>query len=220
MNLSAVVIVDILVVAIILIFALIGKHRGLIKTLSWLVSLFLAFSLASTFSDLASPVVSEKVVFPLLSSKIQETTASHPENRAETSVEYSESFKKLGIPESIITDATDELSKAFNENISEPLIALTRNIAYKITHALLFVIFFFVLLLVISLLLKVVNLAAKIPVLNCINKSLGLIFGLVFGYLIVIVLSFTLIRTGTYLSYEILEETTVLKFLCSILPIN
>ncbi len=220
MNVSAAIIIDVLAVAIVIISALIGRRRGLIKTLSWIIALFLAFSLASIFSDLASPIVSEKIVFPHLSSKVQENIQPQAESAIKFPSEYAETFKKLGIPESIISDATDELSKVFNENLAEPLNALTHNIAYKITHALLFVVFFLVLFVVISLLLKIVNLAAKIPVLNSINKSLGLIFGLVFGYLIVVVLSYTLVKTGFYLTHNRLNETVILKFFCSLLPIN
>lgn len=220
MNIPNAIIVDIAAVAIILVSALIGRKRGLIKTLSWIIAVALSFSLASTLADIASPVVSEKYVVPHLTSKVEANMETNSESAPQTPGEYSELFKKLGIPESIVTDATGEISKVIAQSFTEPLKALTHNIAYKITRTILFVIFFLILLLVISLLLKIVNLASKIPGINFINKFLGLILGLVLGYLIVIILSFILTKTGTFLTDEILEQTVVLKLLCSVFPLN
>ncbi|MBR3847835.1 MAG: CvpA family protein [Oscillospiraceae bacterium] len=219
MNIPNAIIVDIVAVAIVLVSALIGRRRGFIKTLSWIIAVALSFSLASYFADIAAPVVSEKYVVPHLTSRVEENIETDSEPAPQSPGEYSEFFKKLGIPESIVTDATGEISKVLTQSFTEPLKALTHNIAYKLTRTILFVIFFLILLLVISLLLKIVNLAAKIPGLNFINKLLGLILGLILGYLIVIILSLILTKTGTFLTGEILEETVVLKFLCSFFPL-
>ena len=217
MNIKA-IIVDVAAVAIILVSALLGRRRGFIKTLSWLIAIALSLYLASSFADIAAPVVSEKYVVPHLTSEVEKNIEAENEPAPQNPSEYSEFFKNLGIPDGIITDATGEISKAISQNFTEPLTALVHNIAYKLTRTVLFVVFFLILLLVISLLLKVVNLAAKIPGLNFINKTLGLILGLILGYLIVIVLSFILNKTGTFLTGEILENTYVLKFLRSLLP--
>lgn len=216
MNISNAIIVDIAVVAIVLVSVLIGRRRGFIKTLSWLIAIALSLSLASAFADIAAPVVSEKYVVPRLSSEVQENISSEapPQNPGE----YSEFFKKLGIPESIVTDAASEISKTLTQSFVEPLDSFVHNISYKLTHTVLFVIFLLLLLLVISLLLKLINLAAKIPGLNFINKTLGLILGLILGYLIVIILSLILIKTGTFLTSEMLDETVVLKFFHSHFP--
>ncbi len=217
MNISNAIIVDIAAVAIVLVSALIGRRRGFIKTLSWLIAVALSLSLASSLADIAAPVVSEKYVVPHLTSEVQKNIET--EATPQKPNEYSEFFEKLGIPEGIVTDATGEITKVLDQSISEPLGALVHSIAYKLTRTVLFVLFFLILLLVISLLLKVINLAAKIPVLNFINKTLGLILGLILGYLIVITLSFVLTRTGTFLTREILSETVVLKFFHSIFPL-
>lgn len=217
MNINA-IIVDVAAVAIILVSALLGRRRGFIKTLSWLIAIALSLYLASSFADIAAPVVSEKYVVPHLTSEVEKNIEAENEPAPQNPSEYSEFFKNIGIPDGIITDATGEISKAISQNFTEPLTALVHNIAYKLTRTVLFVVFFLILLLVISLLLKVVNLAAKIPALNFINKTLGLILGLILGYLIVIILSFILNKTGTFLTGEILENTYVLKFLRSLLP--
>lgn len=217
MNMNA-IIIDVAAVAIILVSALLGRRRGFIKTLSWLIAIALSLYLSSSFADIAAPVVSEKYVVPHLTSAVEKNIEAEKEPAPQSPVEYSEFFKNLGIPEGIITDATGEISKVISQNFTEPLTALVHNIAYKLTRTVLFVVFFLILLLVISLLLKVVNLAAKIPGLNFINKTLGLILGLILGYLIVIILSFILNKTGTYLTGEILEDTHVLKFLHSLFP--
>ena len=217
MNINA-IIVDVAAVAIILVSELLGRRRGFIKTLSWLIAIALSLYLASSFADIAAPVVSEKYVVPHLTSEVEKNIEAENEPAPQNPSEYSEFFKNIGIPDGIITDATGEISKAISQNFTEPLTALVHNIAYKLTRTVLFVVFFLILLLVISLLLKVVNLAAKIPALNFINKTLGLILGLILGYLIVIILSFILNKTGTFLTGEILENTYVLKFLRSLLP--
>lgn len=218
MNLSVALILDILAVAIVIIVALIGRHRGFVKTLSWIIALTLSFSLASTFSNIASPVVSEKFVVPYLTARVEESIRSSADGAPQSPSEYSDTFREIGVPDGIVSDAVGEISKTISKSFSEPLNALTHNIAYKITRAVLFVVFFLILLLLTSLLLKLVNVAVKLPGLNFINKSLGLILGLLLGYLIVVVLSFALLRLGILITTEDLYHTHILKFFFSLFP--
>ena len=70
---------------------------------------------------------------------------------------------------------------------------------------------FVVIYAVLSLLMKIVDLAAKLPIISTINKILGLACGVIFGYLAVAVLSFYLLSTNAISPAQI-EATYILKY--------
>ena len=216
MVLSQIIITDLAAIAILLISALHGRRRGFIKTISGLLALVLAFFLSSTLANATTPHISEKYVAPYINQAIekepQAEAAATPEN-------LSNLFSEIGIPEAIVSDAIADISDAISQSIIKPITAMTHTVAYKITYAVLFIIYFVISLILLKLLMKVVNLASKIPGVNFLNKTFGLILGLISGYLIISILSFILVQTGFYLTPALISETTVLKFITSFSPL-
>ncbi len=215
MKFSPVLIFDIIAVAILVISSLVGRRRGLIKTVSGIIALILAFYIAGVLAKTSTPVVSEKYIAPYINQAVEKENGGAP---AETPEEIATLFSAIGIPDGIVSDAITDISHTFSQSIMESISEISNTVAYKITHAVLFVIFFVLSLILLTLLMKLVNLASRIPGINFINKTFGLILGLILGYLIIVLLSQILIKSGLYLTEDILADTTVLKFITSFYP--
>jgi len=205
-------ILDIFAIAIPFFSALRGRKRGLIKTLAGIIVLILAFSCAGFLAKETTPYISEKYVTPYITSAVEPGTAELKESNKPTDLSaISKLFTDIGLPDTLVSDAISDFTEAMSKSIMEPIIAMTSSIAYKITYSVLFVIYFLLSLLVFSILLKVLNLAAKLPGINFVNKALGLILGLIFGYLTLIALSHILLKLGIFLTGDLIEETYILK---------
>ncbi len=184
-------IVDLASAAILLFSALRGRSRGLIKTLAGILAVILAFSCAGFLAEKSTPYISEKYVSPYITSAIEPKSEElTPQEAASDPAAVGEIFLELGFSENIVRDAISDFTAAMTKSIAEPIVAMTNSIAYKLTYSVLFVIFFLLSLLVLTLLFKILNLASKIPGINFINKTLGLILGIILGYLILVALSF------------------------------
>ncbi|MBQ8004477.1 MAG: CvpA family protein [Oscillospiraceae bacterium] len=213
-------IVDLAAAAILLFSALRGRRRGLIKTLAGILALILAFSCAGYLAKKATPYVSEKYVSPYITSAIEPKSEElTPHEAASDPSAVSRIFLELGFSENIVADAVSDFTAAMAKSIVTPIVAMTNSIAYKITYSVLFVIFFLLSLLILTLLFKVLNLASKIPGINFINKTLGLILGLILGYLILVAISYVMLKFGIVLSDSLVGETFLLKHILSFSPV-
>ena len=218
MKLPIPIIADICAVALLAISMLIGRKRGFIKTASGILTIIIAFSLASFAAKETTPIISEKYLSPYLTSAIMVEAEQLPESKLNLDG-LGNLFSKIGIPQGVIDNAIKDVSETLTQSISEPLTTMTNNISSRITYGILFVVYFLLLLLVVSLLFKLLNLISKLPVLNFANRLLGLIFGFISGYLIIIAISFILNQTGILLNDAVLSDTFILKHFFSF-PIN
>lgn len=80
------------------------------------------------------------------------------------------------------------------------------------TFLILLAVTFVILSLLLSLVLKLVNLAAKLPVINTINSFLGLLCGIVFGLFAIVIASYYLLSSSTITQHQI-NSTYVLNFI-------
>ncbi|MBQ7053621.1 MAG: CvpA family protein [Oscillospiraceae bacterium] len=214
-------IVDLAAAAILLFSALRGRSRGLIKTLAGILAVVLAFSCAGFLAEKATPYISEKYVSPYITSAIEPKSEElTPQEAASDPTAVGDLFLDLGFSENIVHDAISDFTEAMTKSIVTPIVAMTNSIAYKITYSVLFVIFFLLSLLVLTLLFKILNLASKIPGINFINKTLGLILGIILGYLILVALSFVMLKFGIVLDSETVNKTFLLKNILSFSPIT
>ncbi len=213
MKLSLPIIADLFVIVVLVVSMLIGRKRGFVKTISGLLTIVIAISLASLVAKETTPVISEKYVFPYLTTAINdEITNTNHENTNTINIDaLSDIFAKIGIPESVIESAFSDISKTLSQSFSAPLTAMTNNISFKMTYGILFIIYFLLALLLISLLFKILNLISKLPVLNFTNRLLGLIIGLISGYLIIVAITFIANKVGFILTDAVISETIILK---------
>jgi len=208
----------IVVLVILVVSALIGRKVGFIKTVfslcSMIVAIILTIWISPTVNDLMrgnekfSGYITEKV------EKIVQLEAEEKEEEAQDTV-----ISKLPLPQSI----KDSLVKNNNPKVYKALSVdtfkeyISNYLAGIIIKALAFIVTFFIILVILWAICFALNLISKLPILNSVNKTAGLLAGLVHG-LIVVWIFFILLTVfgGTKLGQDALrmiEESQVLGFI-------
>lgn len=119
-----------------------------------------------------------------------------------------------------------EFANGFDGGVEAFAGSLAVKISAVVSNILAFVAIFFVVFIVLKLLCLVLDVFAKLPVLNGINKAFGLVFGIVEALVLgVIIANVAVSLCGVYGAVnndaaflEVAEKTVVAKFLVSILP--
>jgi len=209
-----------------------GHRRGFIKTVSGVLAFVAALVLSSMLSGPVSGFMYDTFVEPPvlkeLSSQIGE--GSPAAGQLDAALAEMPAF----ITNRLAANGLDS-GAAVLEHISgagaEETVAesITRQVVEPVVVPLLkslsMLLLFVVLLIVITVLLKAVDLVAKLPLLKQINKSLGVVAGIVQGILWVF-FAVTVIRllasTGWFgfLPPALLEDTVVIKWIDSLNPMT
>ena len=195
--------VDIAVLAIIIIFTVIGYRKGFIKSVMGLVSLVLAVIVSINFYSYSADFINENIVGPHFSKITAEEFSSLMNGGTETIA-----------PEKIFEDKPDSLEKLLNKfgiefesltdyyttNIKPSVPAFeTDKIADKISEFIVesttetvsniigFLVTFLAALILFNLTLKLLDLLFKLPVLKFTNKLFGAILGIVKGLVVALI---------------------------------
>ena len=214
--------IDLVALVLLLLFALNGRRRGIVKTLSGIIALILAFYLAGWLTQATTPYLSEHYVEPWLYNSImpEMKPVADVQQPAEDSIvdQIGDALNKIGFPENSVQDFLDHFKIDVSSSLENAVTSTSRSLGYKLTYAGCYILYFLLLLLVLRLFARLLDSLAHIPGLNLINRMLGLLLGLLFGYLTILVVSYILSRTGVLLSDSLIGQTRVLRFLLSVSP--
>ena len=192
---------DILIIAVLALFAWRGAAKGLILSLCGLAAIFVAFFAAQFISDtFCAPV--GNIIRPIIAQSFSELVPEDPLTVVEvgpnqSTVGYSytlddllEQIQKNGLFEGFSAFLEGDAAKDAIQTSAHasPLDALATYLAKAVARALLFGIVFFGGLLAWFLLSHALDLAFKLPILAEVNLAGGLIVGLIKGVLFTIVL--------------------------------
>lgn len=225
------IIYDIVIAAVLLFFLWQGCKKGFVLTLCSLLAVFVALIGASVVSNaLAEPAA--KAVEPIIEARIQESlteaiehtefvavgggVAEKPEEVALAGViqHLKESKLYQGFADSFqaavdsgVAEVTTNAAKAMAHFVA---VQIARNVIFTVSFVLILIGWFF--------LSRALDLVAKLPVLNSVNRWGGGIIGLCKGALIVFAAVWLL--KGSYIPAEAPEETFLLKFFCTFSPLS
>lgn len=229
---------DIAVVAVLLLFVLLGRRRGFVLTLCGLLAMFVALIGASFLSELLSAPVA-RLAEPLIEDSITQLL--------QQSIDPSKWQLELPAPDSSILDGAQallpqlpleqaltalegtQLYSMFGQSLRNALEAgalemvsgaaasIAAYLAREVARLVLFILSFVVVLLAWNLLAHALDLAFRLPVLSSINRLLGGLVGLVKGALVVFIAAWLL---KGYLPPETVEQTYLLKFFCENSPLS
>ncbi len=218
--------IDIILLAVIVISALSGRHRGLIKTLSWIITLFLAFTLSGFLANKTTPLLAKQFIYP----KIEEVITVRTEDFTTVEIptkrqDLKDLLSDVDIPEKYIDSVLSHLPEKFSdvtdtrETSKKAFEAAVTDLSELIIHPILCIIYFILLCIIISFLLKFINILSKIPGINSVNKFLGFVFGLLLGLIIVSIIVRILHSFNYILTNELIGKTRLLKQLFAVLSI-
>lgn len=211
--------VDLVAVVILVFFAFNGRRRGLVKTLSGLVALILAFYLAGALARMTAPYFSERYVSPwLYESILPKMQPAEQTNEGSVNSQLGDALDQIGFPQDGVQDFLGDFKADLYDSVESAVDGASKSLGYKLTFAGCYLLYFLIFLIALRLLARLLDRIVRIPGLNFINRTLGLILGLLSGYLTILVVSYILTRTGFVLSESLVSQTYVLRFLLSVSP--
>lgn len=192
---------DLLIGAVLLIALARGYSRGFILTLCGFLAVFVAFIGASILSNaLAEPVA--KVIEPAIASSIHDTVSSYfqraPEAEA-TSQDEADWLAQLPLEEVLEPLRESRFFQGFVETFQQAVDdeaaglaahavqALAHYVAVQLARSVLFLLAFAAVLIAWTLLSRALDLVARLPVLNTLNRWAGGAVGLCRGGLLVFI---------------------------------
>ena len=223
------IVYDLVILAILVLFALWGMHRGLILTLFSLVSLLVAFVGAILVSNFWSPSVAgwlQPLLQPVTASAVE---AALPDNIADAELPLEdliilldEADLPLGLDQ-FLADLREEgvpilSSGSLTQSLASSLAA---KLANAIAHVGLFLLSFLLILILWHLLARTLNLVARLPGLHLLNKLGGIVLGAFRGAILLFICAW-LVRWlwSDLLPAEAVEQSRLLHFFMTVNPLE
>lgn len=230
-------ILDLIIVAIVVIYICISAKRGFVRTVIELVGFFLSIYLAFTLGGIIANSVYDNAVEPA----IVEGVAEKINVSAHATVDETVDDVWNSLPEFVVKTAEnfDITSNTLRETISENFAnnadattfaksateTIVKPVLIPLIKAVISLILFVVLLFVIKLLAKIINKVFDLPIIGGINKFLGGIIGLLKGFavsyifVIVALLIMSFFEDGfLFFTNENVEESILFDFLANFSP--
>lgn len=224
---------DVAIVALLALFLWMGARKGFVLSLFGLVAIVVAFIGASFLAQSLSPKVGaalEPKFAAIIEEKLEEQFHSAdapalPEGADAAEGEYPlqavlEVLKSMGLYEDLINAVDDAVQNGMSQVAANAAAAVAAAIAQSIAYMLIFLIAFVLILIGWGILSHALDLVAKLPVLNTVNKLGGAAIGLVKGCIILFVLAWLLRVSGTLIPEETVAQTTLLKFFLTTNPVK
>ncbi len=222
--------VDLILLAVVVLFVLIGMKRGFISEVVSLVSFVVAFLVAFNLSSTVSSAVYDGIVEERIVTKVSESVLPSLEIGSESGLTLPESVVDAG--EYIGIDVYSVIDTAFGDSFEETAEHIGKTVSDKVAgpiltsfiRALLFIVIFIILKIVLDFLAKFFKIVSRLPVIGGANKLLGGVIGAVRGVLAAVVLCYALtlvvkFRPGGFLGItrETVESSVLFEMLGNIL---
>lgn len=220
---------DLIILALLIFFAIRGARRGLVLTLLSLVSVLVAFVGALLISNFCAKPVAQWLQ-PSIEPHVQSAVESALPDYLEGEVLSTDKLLALLDETNLPLGLNEVLADFLREHTLSPdLDALTDNIvsvlAEKVSLAIVYVALFlisFVLILILwKLLSHALDLVARLPGLNTLNKLGGFLLGALRCAMLLFVAGWLLRMLGSNLiSAEVIESSYLLRFFMTFNPLD
>ncbi len=224
---------DAVVILIFLLCVAIGHKRGFIKTVTGIVAFVAALAVSSLLSGPIAGLVYDKAVEPSIvetvDTKLEEVEGSATEKLYDAYESLPDMVKSLlaqtGV-ENVDDLAQKLMSMDTNVPVSENINAVVEPILLPLIKAICSLLLFFIVYIVAAILLKMLDIVAKLPLLKQVNKALGLVGGIVLGALWAL-LAVTVLQilaatgvAGDTVTLQTIADTTIVNWIAGINPLS
>ena len=225
------VIIDIVVAAVLLGFAVYGGKRGLFRALSGLLAVVVALVgagiIAATFTTQVT-----KVVTPLIAGHIEEKVENAmavqsadsgvqmPEADTEDPSAIQDLLAILGLDDEVRSRLAEEVQEKVRDTGASIAAAVVESMARSLIYGTLYILSFAVLLLLMKVLIGAMDLVLKLPLLRGLNTLGGAAVGLVEGALLLFLAVWVLRRLGVSFESEALAEAHILRIFTANTPLG
>lgn len=215
---------DAAILAILLVFFLLGRKKGFVLTLCGLATYFVALFGARFFSQQLSPLVADALT-PHVTTWVQENAGAllngtldqvlTPQTTDGNSLFTT--LQALGLLDSV----RDSLGQQAVQSVADTAATLAHAIAQTVASVVIFIVAFLLILLVWHLLSSLLNkIFGSLPIVRGLNRLLGGVFGLAQGVLLLFFAAWVLRLFGEVIPPEIVNSGILLKFFMTANPIS
>ena len=227
---STYLILDLIVLAVLILFAVLGAHRGLILSLCGLIAVVVAVLGASFIARTLSPMVAgaleprfaaaiEEQLNESLREQAQEGAAAlTPEDVPLDGV--LNALREMGFYEALIDRVDQAVEAGMTHAAASAAARVAAAVAQSAAYAILFLAAFVFILIAWKLLSHALDLVARLPGLHFLNKTGGALLGLVQGCILLFVAAWLLQFSGQLLPRELVDQTVLLKFFMTASPLS
>lgn len=223
---------DAVVILIFLLCIWIGCKRGFIKTVTGIVAFLAALAVSALLSGPVAELIYDKAVEP----SIVETVDTQIEQSEGTAIEgLNSAYQSLpdvvknllaqaGIED--VDDLAQNMPMGINTPISESVNAVVEPVLLPLIKALCSLLLFFIVYILVSIVLRMFDLVAKLPLLKQVNKTLGVVGGIVSGALwalLAVTVLQVLAATGAAdgaITLQTIEDTAVVNWIAGFNPLG
>ena len=202
----AYLIADGLILAVLLLFALVGAHRGFILSLCGLLAVLVAFVGASFNASIQQQVAEEG------------SAALSPDDVPLDGV--LNALREMGFYETLINTVDKAVENGMTSVAASAAAAVAAAIAQSAAYLILFLLGFALILIAWKLISHALDLVARLPGLHFLNKTCGALFGLVQACVLLFVAAWLLQFFGHVLPESLVNQTHLLKFFMTTNPLS
>ena len=228
------IIFEVIVAAVLITFVVLGAKRGLVLSLCGLLGVLVAFTGASVLARTLSPMVAdaleprfasaiEEQLNEQIAQSVEEGTAGAEEQLTPDSLPLQDvlnALRDMGFYESLVESVNHAVENGMTEVAASAAAKVAAAIAQSVAYLILFLVGFVVILILWKVVSRALNLVARLPVLHFLNKSLGAVFGLLQGCIILFVAAWAIQFMGGLIPAETVEQTVLLKFFMTTNPMS
>lgn len=226
------IIFEVIVAAVLIAFVVMGAKRGLVLALCGLLGVVVAFTGASLLARTLSPMVADALE-PRFAAAIEEQLDQQIQESMEHNGTVGEgtptpdtlplqdvlnALRNMGFYESLVDRVNQAVEDGMTQVAASAAARVAAAIAQSAAYLILFLVGFVVILVLWKLVSRALNLVARLPVLHFFNKSLGAVFGLLQGCIILFVAAWAIQFIGGIIPPETVEQTVLLKFFMTTNP--
>ena len=216
---------DIVAVAALLIFVIVGAREGLFRSLAGLVIVVVALvgagMIAATLADPAAKLITpiiEKAITEKVDDAITEKTGKLDTQRTDTGVE--ELMDILGLDEDVRQSIGQRAEESVRSTGASAISAVVESLCRSIIYGVLYIFSFLALSVLLHILAKAMDLLTKLPVIHSLNALGGGAIGLVKGALVLFLAIWALRRLGVSFETEAVAQTHILQFFATHTPLS
>jgi len=209
--LTSSVILDVVIAAIVVICVLIGKRRGLFRTLAELVSHIVAWIASSILATAISAAVAEWLR-PMVETKLHGWMADIAWEGVENGWETLPAFMQ---EEKILEALKGTLESGLSIDMGPFIEQALQNLAYAVS----FIILFILVMILLRVLINMLDIVTKLPVIHELNAFGGILAGAAKGVVLVVLLLWLARETGYLVSSDAMAKSYFVPYLQGIIPL-
>ena len=213
------IIFDLLIVLIVLISTLLGRHRGFILTLCGFLAIFVALVgsavltnlLAEPISHLALPYV-ENALTSAIQSAAGDAAISAEAAIAITAEQIVSVMGEYDLLKGLAAGVAQAVEQGAVDMTLDAAHAVAVFLAEQLTRLIMFPLFFLLIMLVWTILSRILDLAFHLPGLSFLNRTAGLLLGFARGVLLAYGMCWLL--KDSYLPQSVIDGGLLLPYFC------